>query len=215
MTDDQDEKLDERMREITSEYHRPPATPRDEIWAGIEAARRRRAGGGDVVDLASRRRSWIRTGLALAAVLVMGIAIGRWVMPEFRTRGGQVPAAVVARRETPAQVIRGESMIRYYALDHLRRVDYLLTDYQTGHVTEEFTASTKGLLSETRQLLESPRLKDAKIRRLLEDLEVLLAQVAQLAPNGPGVERALIDDNMAERAIRPRLRNAVPSGPTA
>lgn len=214
MTDDQDEKLDERIRELAGEYHRPAATPRDEIWARIEAARRHRTGGGEVVDLSSRRRGWLRTGLALAAMLVMGVAIGRWVMPEFRAGAGESPA-VIARRETPAQEARGETMVRYYALDHLRRVDYLLTDYQTGHVTDEFTASTRNLLSETRQLLESPRLKDARIRRLLEDLEVLLAQVAQLAPNGPGVERALIDDNMAERAIRPRLRNAVPSGPTA
>ena len=94
-------------------------------------------------------------------------------------------------------------------------MDYLLTDYQTGHVTEEFRASSRDLLAETRQLLDSPRLTDPQIRRLLEDLEMLLAQIAQLAPNGPGGERALIDDNMAERAIRPRLRNAIPAGPAA
>ena len=211
-----DERLDERIREVAGEYRDPPATPRDEIWNRIEAARRSRAPARtDVVNLANRRRIWFRTTLALAAVLALGVAIGRWMVPELRSGATGAPAATVATRERPAQEARGETVVRYYALNHLRRVDYLLTDYQTGHVTEEFRASSRDLLAETRQLLDSPRLTDPQIRRLLEDLEMLLAQIAQLAPNGPGGERALIDDNMAERAIRPRLRNAIPAGPAA
>lgn len=208
-----DDQLDERLRDLAQGYRPPPETPREEIWARIEAARQRGAvNGTPVVPLASRRRVWVRTALALAAALALGISIGRWTIPELRSNGG---GQTTAFKESPEQVARGEAVMKYYALDHLRRVDYLLTDYQTGRVTDEFRSSTRDLLVETRQLLESPRMRDPRIRRLLEDLEVLLAQVAQLTPNGPGVERSLIDDNMAERAIRPRLRNAIPSGPTA
>lgn len=207
-----DEELDERLRELARGYREPPTVPREEIWARVEAARRQDpTRTTPILSLASRRRTWLRPAMALAATLVLGIAIGRWALPELQPGG----PATTAFRESPAQEARGETVMKYYALDHLRRVDYLLTDYQTGRVTDEFRSSSRDLLVETRQLLESPRLKDPKIRRLLEDLEVLLAQVAQLTPNGPGVERALIDDNMAERAIRPRLRNAIPSGPTA
>ena len=66
-------------------------------------------------------------------------------------------------------------------------------------------------------LLTAQRLSDPSTRVLLEDLELLLVQVARLAPaqKGQADERALIDDNMAERAIRLRLRDAIPAGPTA
>ena len=211
-----DEQPDERLSQAAAQYRRPPETPREEIWSRIEAARRNQAPARtEVGDLAGRRRIWFRSTLALAAVLTLGVAIGRWMLPELRSGGAEAAPTTVASRDSASRETRGEAVFRYYALDHLRRVDYLLTDYQTGHVTDEFHASTRDLLSDTRQLLESSRLKDPKIRRLLEDLEVLLVQVAQLAPNGPGEERALIDDNMAERAIRPRLRNAIPAGPTA
>lgn len=199
------------------EYRPPPATPKDAIWARIEAARRdpARRRTTPVVSLDSRRR-WAGPALAAAAILALGIGIGRWLVPEVSGRNeiATAPSPAAAPEAAPADP-RAETVTRFYAIDHLRKVEYLLTDYQTGRVSGEFRATSRSLLAETRLLLDSPRLTDPAIRRLLEDLEVLLAQVAQLTPNGPGEERVLIDDNLAERAIRPRLRNAIPAGPTA
>ena len=95
-----DERLDERIREVAGEYRDPPATPRDEIWNRIEAARRNRAPARtDVVNLANRRRIWFRTTLALAAVLALGIAIGRWMVPELRS--GATGAPTTPRNSIP------------------------------------------------------------------------------------------------------------------
>lgn len=39
MTDD---RIDQRLRELARDYHRPPAVPREELWARIAAERARR-----------------------------------------------------------------------------------------------------------------------------------------------------------------------------
>lgn len=207
MTDD---RLDERLDREARAYHEPPETPREEIWARIQAARQagpRQAPQGKVVAFpAERTRPWLRSGLALAAVLLLGLAIGRWTP--------RVPDAT-PDETTTASAERSSAVIRFAAVEHLSQVDALLTDYATGQTNETFRATTRALLSRTRLLLDSKRLTDPSIRKLLEDLEVLLMQVAQLPGTGPAEERALIDENLAEQAIRPRLRNAIPSGPAA
>src|SRR2546425_11539707 len=69
MTED---RFDRLLQDAVQDYHRPPPTPREEMWqriAAARAARRRR-----VIVL----RPWLRWGLGIAAVLVLGFAIGRW-----------------------------------------------------------------------------------------------------------------------------------------
>jgi len=74
MTDD---RIDQRLRELARDYHRPPAVPREELWARIVAERARRRAAPRVLAL----RPWLRWGLAAAAVLVLGIALGRLTAP--------------------------------------------------------------------------------------------------------------------------------------
>src|SRR3989442_5443322 len=81
MTED---RFDRLLQDAVQDYHRPPPTPREEMWqriAAARAARRRR-----VIVL----RPWLRWGLGIAAVLVLGFAIGRW------TAGGPGPAGAPA-----------------------------------------------------------------------------------------------------------------------
>ncbi len=206
MTDD---RLDERLKQEARAYRDPPETPREEIWARVQAARRAspRAERGRQLEFpTTRSTSWRRGGVALAAILLLGVAIGRWTPRLAETPG---------LAERPVSAARAETVLRFAAVEHLGRVDALLTDYETGRTTADFQATTRALLSRTRLLLDSKRLTDPSMRKLLEDLEVLLMQVAQLPGTGPAEERALIDENLAEQAIRPRLRNAIPSGPAA
>jgi hypothetical protein len=205
MTDD----FDELLKEAAKGYRAPPPTPRDEIWARIAA---RRAGQPkrpvQPIDLAGRRRApWIGPLVAIAATLLVGIGIGRVTITP-------VPNPEVA---AAAQAARANKVVRFAAQEHFGQVNALLTDYATGPITEDFYADARELLARTRLLLSAEQLSDPSTRRLLEDLELLLAQVARLAPaeNGQAEERELIDDNMAERAIRLRLRDAIPAGPTA
>lgn len=88
-----DHELDDQIRRLSDSYNDPPSTPREEMWARIEQAR----GSGAVAAAASGRRMyWLRMAAGIAAVLVVGIGIGR-------LSRGSAPAAtgVVALRPAP------------------------------------------------------------------------------------------------------------------
>ena len=74
------------------------------------------------------------------------------------------------------------------------------------------------LLSTTRLLLDSPAAaSDARLKQLLEDLELVLAQLSRLPAEHGGAEIDLITEALERRDVVPRLRSAVvlrlPSAP--
>lgn len=208
-----EEQFDDFVQRAGRQYRQPPATPRDEIWARIEAARQASAPqtARPVIDLTSRRPRprWGLGLLAAAAVLVVGIGIGRFVVPRATNPNPPILAAVDAGMpaESPA--------FRFVTVATLSQMKTLLTEYDADRINDDFRAAARDLLSTTRLLLSSPRLTDPGMRQLLEDLELMLVQVARLSRTGQGDERGFIDDGMAERAIRQRLGNAIPAGPAA
>lgn len=214
MTDD---RFEEFLREEARAYRTPPPTPREEIWDRIEAARRvepsRAAEAIDLTERRFRRRLRWQPFLAAAAVLALGVAIGRITLPRPGQRGSApAPAATLTADRAAAP---GSVATALAAANHLIKIDALLTDYQTGRPDAEVQALARELLSRTRLWLDGDRLDDPRLRALLEDLEVILVQLVQLPPNGQAGERALIDDGLAERQIRPRLQGAIPAGPAA
>lgn len=216
MTDD---RLEERLLEAARRYHEPPQTPREEIWARLEQHRSaRQAAPPRPVPFAWRARTrWLRPLLAAAAVLMLGIAIGRLTLAP--SREAVAPAVAGDPRVGPGG--RADSAgpaslaTRLAAAQHLTRVEALLVEYETGAASQEMQAAARDLLFRTRLWLDAGRAGDPALRRLLEDLELVLMQITQLAPNGQPGEREWIDQGLAEREIRPRLRNAIPTGPAA
>ena len=99
-----DEKIGELLRRHAALYHEPPATPREALWSRIEAERGEAgsggAGGGRVIPLAPRRNGWLGA-LAVAAVLALGIALGRISMRQEVERQGAA-GLPVASVDTPA-----------------------------------------------------------------------------------------------------------------
>jgi len=89
-----DERLDEIIRNTARDYHVPDAPPRDEMWAKIEQTRRE---AGVVAIRRSSRAAWLWPGIGIAAVLVLGIGIGRMVE---RSRASQGTQPVAARPDT-------------------------------------------------------------------------------------------------------------------
>lgn len=91
---DPTDRLDAMIRGAARDLDVPPATPREAMWARIEAARR------PAVIPLRPRRSWPRWAVGLAAVLALGIGIGRWTMRQ----PGPEPAIVTApeRIDRPA-----------------------------------------------------------------------------------------------------------------
>ena len=74
-------------------------------------------------------------------------------------------------------------------------------------------ATAHQLLATNRLLLDSPAARDPQMRRLLEDVELVLAQIAQLAPDSArSGDVRLITDGMERNDVLLRLRTASPAG---
>jgi hypothetical protein len=101
-------------------------------------------------------------------------------------------------------------------LAHFARAEALLTSVQAesraGQVDTSVTHWARDLLSTTRLMLDSPAAKDAQLRRLLEDLELVLVQITQLKPgNSQKDDLQYIDQALDERGVLTRLRHAAPA----
>lgn len=206
--------LPPRMVEaVRAEYHVPPPVPADEIWHRIQAARRPgkpssdgAAGTSPTVRPSDRptfRPPWLRYATGIAALLALGIGIGRMTS----TRPGAAPSGpvvTVPERPDPAYTIA--------TVNHLSRVETFLTTLRTDPAGETFAGQARDLLTSTRLLLDSKGATDPRIRALLEDLELILVQVTALGEPGSREEMDLITDGLEQRAVLPRLRTMIPSG---
>ena len=197
-----DDRFEERLRDAARDYHRPPATPREEMWRRIEAARAARRRRVIVV------RRWLGWGAGLAAVLALGIAIGRWTAGGHGT-GTPSAAAGGADQTTLAY--------RVAAAQYLTRTEALLTGFRVetrgGEPAGQFTAQARDLLGTTRLMLDSPAARDPRLKSLLEDLELVLAQIAQLPSGSDREDVQLINQGLDQRSVLLRLRTAIPAGP--
>ena len=201
-----DDRFEERMRDAARDYHQPPETPRDAMWAAIAAERRRRAEPRVFVV-----RPALRWGLAMAAVLLVGIAIGRWM-----------PSTSTTAPTTGNIATRSTSDVAYTvaAVQYLNSTETLLTgfraDARAGHVDTLFIDQARELLSSTRLLLQCPAGQDPHLKPLLEDLELVLAQIAVL-PSGrrDTLDVDLITQGMDHQSVLTRLRTAIPASPAS
>ena len=226
----EDAPSEETLRAMRAAYHSPPEAPRDEMWAEIAAAlptpgqsarvlpfRRSR------LDLTKRpvasRRRWGWLATAAAALVVMGIGLGRLSLGpasspvEIGFRGAAVETA-----NTPS----GAGAFRAVAVGHLGRAESLLTmvssDARTGRVDAEVSEWARSLLLRTRLLIDSPASDDPVLLDLFEDLEIILMQVARLAPGrfdaeAQGSELGLITEGLSDNDMMLRIRSVLPVGP--
>src|SRR6185436_5078132 len=80
---------------------------------------------------------------------------------------------------------------RVAAAQYLTRTEALLTGFRAearspSVPAAQFATQARDLLATTRLMLDSPAAKDARLKSLLEDLELVLAQIAQLPSGGSG-----------------------------
>jgi hypothetical protein len=212
MTDDS---LDPKLAEAARAYNRPPETPREEIWAGIEAARRRKR---EEKVLPFRRPDfsaarWALRAAGVAALIALGIGIG-WLTPR---PGRPTPESVAAGPETPNRT--DNVAVTLAATQHLSRAEALLTGFRTDAKADlndaGFRSAARDLLSTTRLMLDSPDLTDVQTRALLQDLELVLVQITQLRAGEGSDEIDLITEGLNQRGLMPRLRSAIPAGAVA
>jgi len=210
MTDDP---LDRLLEQARDEYNRPPAAPGDEMWAAILARKNSR-----------QRNSWRRGPRALrvllwplgmAALLALGFGLGRLTRPgPLAPTHASGPANLT---DPPVHQGPTSPALAGAALQHLSRTETFLTGFKleaTARVPDPALLSgARDLLGTTRLLLDSPDLADQRLRQLLRELEVVLAQVAQLQAEPTREDADLIVHELDERGVLPRLRTSIPAGP--
>jgi hypothetical protein len=201
-----DKELDERLRQAARAHHQPPETPREAMWQAIQQGRR----ASRVKRRIPRRwagRPWLPLAAAAAAILAVGIGIGR-------IASGPTPAPVATAPK--GQPAGSEAAYRLAAMEHLGQSEEFLTLFRStvGRSSDHQLASAtaRRLLTTNRLLLDSPAALDRRTRLLLEDLELVLAGIAQLSPHSPAEDLDLIREGIERGDVMPRLRTAVPSG---
>lgn len=210
--DPMDDHLDDLMRTARESYRVPPAADLDALWPRIEAehfvAPRALAPVGAearVLDATPGRR---QPAAGLAATLLIGVGIGRFTATPIVIAPPMVGDLSPALTPTAGNVAEPLQRATY---EYVARTVALLDSLPRTRSARlggdaRFVADAQQLLSTTRLLLDSPAATDPKLRALLEDLELVLAQVASLRPAPRADELTFIAEAMSERDVVPRLR---------
>lgn len=193
-----EEKLQELLQEASRSWRIPPEPRVADMWETIEAAHF------DRPRQSLTPRWWVLIS-AIAAALVFGVALGRYSVVDRAARREVAAHAGVAEpygRQTTE--LLGQTAVLLAALPR---------EVSVGGAQTHFAAQAEQLLVTTRLLLDSPVATDQRLRVLLEDLELVLAQVAQLpaASRRNAAELEIITEALEERDVVPRIRTAVAS----
>ena len=198
MNDDiNEEKWAEALRDLARDYNQPPMiVPRDAMYAAIIAGQRERRA--SRVMIFSRR--FAPFAAAAVVLLAVGITVGRMsVQPPTKVSQPQPAVPEAYAIATTQQLVQAQA---------------LLTQFNANRDTTEdahLAAWARDLLSNTRLLLDSPAGADPHRRQLLEDLELVLVQIAALSPDAATSDRAAIAQTLDHAQVLPRIKAAIPA----
>jgi hypothetical protein len=206
-----DDKFDDFLRRAAKDYNAPVPPPADAIWSRIE---------GDVAKAIHpaqskpfrQRRTWILISTGIAATLMLGVAVGRWTVGpvQFIDTPVAVHPATTADDST-----RSAAHAEAVTLAHLADAEVFLTvvrsDLKAGRTDAERAARSRELLVRTRLLLGASADRSPAVEQLLEDLELLLAEIAALPKSRPSMDLRLLDETMREGNVLPRIRATLPA----
>lgn len=223
------------------DVHMPPV-PKEEMWTRIVAQRHGHAlldfapateGSEDHVaapvapaSIGGRPPRWHRRGIPVswavplvAAVLVMGVVVGAQIGRQRAERHRAAVAAAIPASQAIQQIPPGLPA-QLATQRHLREVRRLLNTFAvanrnnqaTPQVDAHMAAWARNLLATTQLLLDSPAGMDPQRRQLLTDIEMVLVQITQLAPDALPQDRGFVQQSLQHSDVLKRLQDAVPSG---
>jgi hypothetical protein len=203
-----EKRFDDVIRSLPQDFE-VPEPPLEEMWRVIESAHFDR-------HAAGTSRAWTRTApwLAAAATLVIGIGIGRY-LPANKAAATSSPAAsasTATSTELPPSPVA--DAYREQATQYLGQAAALLISLpaKDGSAKADATFANKAadLLVTTRLLIDSPAAtQDPKLRSLLEDLELVLVQIARLRGERNKSDLDLIHQAVEQGDVLSRLNSAV------
>ena len=207
-----DNELDEVLHDFPRTFNTPPAPPLDEMWGVIEDAHFNSPASVSRPSGITSRLPW----LAAAATLVIGVGIGRYAPFAKKPDTGATPASAVASTQglppgTDTSAVA--DAYRDQTSRYLGQAAALLISLPVEHASVKTDASFAGkaadLLVTTRLLIDSPAAQDPKLRALLEDLELVLVQIARLRGERAKGDLDLIHQAVEQGDVLSRLNSAV------
>lgn len=209
-------RMEQLLHGLAPHYRVPPPAPLEAMWARVEAEHFGRPGLRVVPGDAGRRllRRWGGPLAGLAAGLLIGVGFGT------RLGGGGDAGLLPAADQVAQRVVdvardgapQVDPAYREVATDYFDQTAALLVtlpaQLDEGRAGAQVVRQASELLSTTRLLLDSPALGDPELQSLLDDLELILAQIVRLPAVGQAEQAALIADALEARHVLPRLRSA-------
>jgi hypothetical protein len=199
-------RFEQVIRDLPEDYKVPDA-PLEEMWRVIESAHFDRR--------ASARERWTRAmpWLATAAALVIGIGIGRYFPTQKAATVGGVATATPANN-APSDTSAVADAYRDQTSRYLGQAAALLISLPAKDASAQadtrFANEAADLLVTTRLLIDSPAAnQDLKLRSLLDDLELLLVQIARLRGERNKGDLDLIHQAVEQGDVLSRLNSAV------
>ena len=206
--------FDDLVRSLPEDFQ-VPEPPLDEMWQVIENAHFNRPASPSRPGPFARSGPW----LAAAATLLIGIGIGRYLpvtgaalLPDAARVGSKPPAPSTKLPLGDTSAVA--DAYRDQTNQYLGQAAALLISLpaKDGSQKADATFATKAadLLVTTRLLIDSPAAtQDTKLRSLLEDLELVLVQIARLRDERNKGDLDLIHQAVEQGDVISRLNSAV------
>lgn len=210
-----DQELERRLSELKETWRIPRNPSLEQLWPAIEAR---------AFPRERRPWRWTRTLLPLAAMLVLGFGLGQ-IAPALLSRqpvpveaAGPTPAGAEGNPATP--LVAEAAPFVGIATDYLERVTALLVTLadaspRNAQLAEYSARQARDLLATTRLLMDSPQAGDPHLQELLDDLELVLAQIVRLPHRAAAPDVYLIDQAVDQREVLPRLRELLAENSTS
>lgn len=208
-----EQELEQQLRQLGTDWRVPHNPPLDAMWRDIEAR-------SFPVPAAHRPVPWGRRLLPLAATLVLGFGLGQ-LSPGLIGGDPVIPAdgRSAALADAGAVVPASDVLFVGVATDYLERVTALLVSLaeanRRGVPLDYSSSQARDLLATTRLLMDSPQSQSAALRELLDDLELVLAQIVRLPGRAAPPDVYLIDQAIDQREVLPRLRGLLAENTTS
>ena len=211
-----DDRFDQFISRESKGYRAGVEPPAEVMWSRIEH---------DVARAIRRRQSpvarhwpWLAVGAGIAAALVIGVGIGQRMKNDARPPSSAVAESSATRSLASVDAARDAQM--YAAtLSHLVQTGVFLTevraDLKTGRHDSRRRALSRQLLARTRLLMANDAARAPTVERLLQDVELVLAEIAALPDSGGrgSVDARLLDERLRGGTVLPRIRTILPSPP--
>jgi hypothetical protein len=211
-----EDRQDEVSRELRN-FNTPPSPPLNEMWTVIEDTHF------NASKSISQPRGFLMRApwLAAAATLLLGIGIGHYL--PFGRRNSAPSSASSASIASTAPIATDTSAMadayRDQTSRYLGQTAALLISLPaksgTTRTDAVFAGKAADLLVTTRLLMDSPAASDPKLRALLDDLELVLVQIARLRGERNKSDLDLIHQTVEQGDVLSRLNSAVVTNQSA